>query len=120
MYVAQRQQHLVGAAEDRLWQLATLPVCRGACQEDCFHDDALHVAAHIADEVHANQALHEGHHCLKAQEVCIPKVITASSLQSNGHTALKIMTATKCAMSVHSTVFISTPSECEKSNLAEA
>ena len=70
VYVGECEQHLVGAVVDGVWQLIALPVCRGAGQEDGFHDDALHVAAHVADEVHANQALHEGHHRLKAGKVC--------------------------------------------------
>ena len=70
VYVGQGEQHLVGAAVDRVWQLVALPICRRACQKDGLHDDALHVAAHVADEVHADQALHEGHHGLKAGKVC--------------------------------------------------
>lgn len=70
VYVGECEQHLVGAVVDGVWQLIALPVCRRACQEDGLHDDALHVAAHVADEVHADQALHEGHYCLKAGKVC--------------------------------------------------
>ena len=70
VYVGQCEEHLVGAAVHRLWQLVALPVWGGAGQEDGLGDDALHVAAHVADEVHADQALHEGHHRLKAGKVC--------------------------------------------------